>query len=197
MKQYFTDFNIVEIQSTFYKLPKIETAERWRVGAPRDFEFTVKAWQLITHLPGSPTYRKAKIEIPKEEDRYGFLRPTKEVFKAWELTREICNILNARIVIIQCPPSFKPTSENIENMRAFFSAIERKDLNIAWEPRGEKWGNKVVAKLCDELDLIHCVDPFARDPAYTKDLVYFRLHGSPPGKGCTLTNIPAKTCKRC
>jgi uncharacterized protein YecE (DUF72 family) len=55
-------------------------------------------------------------------------------------------------------------------------------LNIAWEPRGEKWGNKVVAKLCDELDLIHCVDPFARDPAYTKDLVYFRLHGSPPGK---------------
>ncbi|MHC1610664.1 MAG: DUF72 domain-containing protein [Candidatus Methanospirareceae archaeon] len=36
-------------------------AERWRLRAPKEFEFTVKAWQLITHEPTSPTYRKARL----------------------------------------------------------------------------------------------------------------------------------------
>ncbi|NIN51751.1 MAG: DUF72 domain-containing protein, partial [Nitrososphaeria archaeon] len=60
-KGYFNDFNLVEIQQTFYKMPRLETAQRWRQEAPNEFEFTLKAWQLITHPPTSPTYRKAGI----------------------------------------------------------------------------------------------------------------------------------------
>jgi uncharacterized protein YecE (DUF72 family) len=54
-KEYFRQFRLVEVQQTFYKMPDLETAIKWRQEAPTDFEFTLKAWQLITHPPTSPT----------------------------------------------------------------------------------------------------------------------------------------------
>jgi len=76
-KRYYESFRVVEVQQTFYKLPSRETLERWRREAPPDFEFTVKAWQVVTHPPSSPTWRKAGLKPePGKEDRYGFLRPT-------------------------------------------------------------------------------------------------------------------------
>ena len=56
--RYFKSFGVVEVESGFYQPPKPSTAERWRSEAPEGFQFMVKAWQLITHPPTSPTYRK-------------------------------------------------------------------------------------------------------------------------------------------
>ena len=87
-KGYFSQFKLVEVQQTFYKMPKLETAQRWRQESPADFEFTLKAWQLITHPPASPTYRKAGLKVPSSaEEHYGFFRPSDEVHQAWEETR--------------------------------------------------------------------------------------------------------------
>jgi len=47
-QKYFKEFQLVEIQNTFYKLPWLETAVKWREQAPVDFEYTMKAWQGIT-----------------------------------------------------------------------------------------------------------------------------------------------------
>jgi uncharacterized protein YecE (DUF72 family) len=167
---------LVEIQQTFYKPPQAATARRWREEAPSDFEFALKAWQLITHEPTSPTYRKAGIEIPAQKcDRYGSFRPSDEVIEAWQRTLEIAQILNARVVVFQCPASFTPTDEHIANLRAFLTCIDRGGMTCAWEPRGT-WPDETIAALCRELDLVHTVDPFARLPV-TKGLAYFRLHG--------------------
>lgn len=175
-KQYFETMELVEVQKTFYKPPRLETAIRWRSEAPPDFEFTLKAWQLITHHATSPTYRKAKIQIPPEEhERYGFFRPTEEVLQAWEATRQVAQALQAKVVVFQCPARFTPTQEHIANMRTFFSRIERGGLTLAWEPRGP-WDDELIAALCEELDLIHCVDPFQRLPV-TQGTAYLRLHG--------------------
>ena len=171
---YYRSFNVVEIQQTFYQLPKIETALKWREESPSDFEFTIKAWQLITHPSTSPTYKRLKITLQKKEN-YGFFKPTKEVFSAWEKTEEICSVLKARIVLFQSPASFKPTPENKKNIKKFFTTIDRKDYIFVWEPRG-KWEEKEIEELCKELDLIHGVDPFKNKPLYGK-LRYFRLHG--------------------
>lgn len=174
---YYQHFSLIEVQKTFYKPPMVRTVRRWRKDeAPSDFIFTLKAWQLITHDPSSPTYHKADLDIPDEKrDRYGTFRPTDEVFEAWDRTREIADTLAAPIVLFQCPPSFEPTDEHKENMRAFFGEIERGDFIFAWEPRGE-WQDTEIAQLCDDLDLVHCVDPFERLPV-TDGLAYFRLHG--------------------
>lgn len=173
---YFERFGLVEIQQTFYKLPKVTTAQRWREEAPAGFTFTLKAWQLITHAPSSPTYRKAGLSIPEaDRERYGSFRPTDEVRDAWARTLEIARALDARVVVFQCPARFTPTEEHIDNLRTFFSEVNRNGLLFAWEPRGE-WPNEVVRKLCRELDLIHCVDPFQRLPMHGVP-AYFRLHG--------------------
>ena len=53
--KYFRTYPVTEVQQTFYEPPKLSLLQRWREQAPRNFEFTLKAWQLITHPPSSPT----------------------------------------------------------------------------------------------------------------------------------------------
>ncbi len=180
--EYFRHFGAVELQSTFYRLPQERTAARWREEAPQGFVFTLKAWQAITHPPSSPTYRRARWTPPPEErEAYGFFRPTRQVFAAWEATRRIAVLLEAPVVVFQCPPSFRPTPENVANLRAFFTQVERGNLTFVWEPRGE-WPRDLVARLCRELDLVHGVDPLEQPPT-TSGTAYFRLHGRARGRG--------------
>lgn len=175
-EKYFSRYKLAEVQNTFYKPPRIGTAKRWQDQAPDDFEFTLKAWQLITHQPQSPTYRKARLDIPEmKKDCYGSFKPTDEVFEAWERTKEIAEALQSRMLVFQCPASFSPTPRNKENMRRFFNSLERGELTFVWEPRGD-WEAMEIKELCGELDLIHGVDPFSRNPVYGH-INYFRLHG--------------------
>lgn len=177
MGEYVQAFSLTETQKTFYKPLRIETLERWRNMAPRGFEFTVKAWQAITHSSKSPTWRKAKLRIPNPEE-YGLLRPTKENLNAWDLVREMCDALKARVCVIQTPPSFTPSEENVENMKRFLSLIDRGSLNLAWEPRGE-WNSRpeLIRELCRGLRLIHVVDLLRRSPVFHSSTAYIRLHG--------------------
>ncbi|MEM3109328.1 MAG: DUF72 domain-containing protein [Candidatus Bathyarchaeia archaeon] len=177
MKKYYEIFSLVELNCTFYGYPKMSTVTGWREKAPADFEFTVKAWQAITHPYGSPTWRKAKLRIPNPE-RYGSLKPTRENIDAWGLIRRSCEALNADICVIQTPPSFTPSDENVENMRRFLSIIDRGPLKIAWEPRGE-WSSRpeLVTELCKGLKLIHVVDLLRRSPLHYSPTAYIRLHG--------------------
>lgn len=175
-EKYYINFDVVEIQQTFYQPPQEKTVCRWREEAPADFEFTLKAWQLITHAPSSPTYRRLKQDIPelKKKD-YGFFKPTKEVFSAWERTEKMAQILDAKIIVFQCPASFQPTSENKKNIEKFFKTVSRKEYLFVWEPRG-KWERKEISFLCRKLDLLPCVDPFRSKP-FAGKVAYFRLHG--------------------
>jgi uncharacterized protein YecE (DUF72 family) len=174
--EYFLRFPVVEVQQTFYQPPQIETLRRWREEAPADFEFTVKAWQLVTHDGASPTYRRIKRELTEEErEECGSFRATKIVREGWEVTRDCADALKARRILFQCPARFKPTPANVENLRRFFSSVERGELIFMWEPRGQDWTRELVGGLCRELDLIHVVDPLVERTA-TPERCYFRLH---------------------
>jgi uncharacterized protein YecE (DUF72 family) len=174
--QYFRLFKVIEIQQTFYQLPRLETAAKWRSAAPADFEFTLKAWQLITHEPSSPTYRRLRKKIePGETDQYGSFKATAAVREAWARTAAFARALGARLIVFQCPASFRPSAEHVGNLRVFFSDVDREGFGFCWEPRGA-WPSPLVRKLCQELDLIHCVDPFRGEPEHG-EIQYFRLHG--------------------
>lgn len=176
-EDYFKYFSLIEIQETFYQPPlKIETAKKWRENAPKNFEFTLKAWQIITHPFNSPTYKRLKEKIGNPRN-YGFFQNKKEVFLAWEKTKEIAKILKAKIILFQCPASFEPKKENIKNFRRFFLKIKERNFIFVWEPRG-KWEADLVKKLCKELNLVHCVDPFKQKSLFG-EINYYRLHGLP------------------
>ncbi|MBN2025564.1 MAG: DUF72 domain-containing protein [Actinobacteria bacterium] len=164
------------MQKTFYQLPRVKTSQKWRQESPAYFEFTLKAWQLITHRPSSPTYRRLSHPIPdKSKEAYGSFKPTPEVLKAWKDTLEVARALEAEIVVFETPPSFGTGPKNLSQMREFFSTIERDGLQMAWEPRG-KWDADEAGKICRELDLLHIVDPF-RGREKAGSVIYWRLHG--------------------
>jgi uncharacterized protein YecE (DUF72 family) len=157
---YASAFDIVEVNSTFYRLPRPRTAKRWldlaRAVNP-NFEFTVKVWREITHL-----------------DRFR----TDHSLAAYTRTVEIADALHAGILLFQTPASFHPTDENTTRLRKFFRKIGRHGRKIAFELRG--WDEKSVQAVND-LDLIPVTDPFARTPT-SPGPAYLRLHGAPPGK---------------
>ncbi|MCW1296476.1 MAG: DUF72 domain-containing protein [Candidatus Parvarchaeota archaeon] len=185
IEKYAKQFKLVEVQSTFYKLPLIKTVEKWRNIVPTDFEFTIKCFQGISHPTNSPTWKRSGLnenEIKRLSDKVGFLRPTSEVLSFWNETLQVCKTLKSKICLIQLPSSFKENEENKKNMKKFFSSIKRDEISIAIELRG--WSDKGIEEVCKVFDLIDVCDPFARQPTFfsKKKIAYFRLHGSPPGK---------------
>jgi uncharacterized protein YecE (DUF72 family) len=175
--KYLATFGAIEIQTTFYQPPSNVAAERWKSIAPAGFRYCMKAWQLITHTPSSPTYRRLKSGVSdSEKDLYGSFRPTEQVALAWERTREIATIIDADVIVFQCPASFLPTRENISNLNTFFHGLDREERTLAWEPRGSDWSDGLIHDLCKHNNLVHCVDPFDRDSVHGP-ILYWRLHG--------------------
>lgn len=173
---YYKTFSVVEIQQTFYQLPRIDTGKRWKEEAPKNFEFTMKAWQLITHEPSSPTYRRLRMAIPEKKKRnYGFFKETEEVSEAWSKTVEFAKALGVKKIVFQSPASFYPSEGHLKNLRQFFEKMKPHPFTFIWEPRG-KWERREVKRLCTELNIIPCLDPF-EETSIQEDLLYTRLHG--------------------
>jgi len=70
------------------------------------------------------------------------------------------------------------TDEHAANLRSLVDAIDRDGVRVAWEPRGD-WSEhrERVGELCDELGLVHVVDPFRAEPGDACHVAYLRLHG--------------------
>jgi uncharacterized protein YecE (DUF72 family) len=184
LARYAEMFPVVEIQQSFYQPPLPKTLERWRNQVPPDFEFTLKAWQLITHEASSPTYRRLRERLNEKQKREaGAFRLNDTVMGAWQRTLKCAQILRTGQILFQCPARFAPTDEHKDNLSSFFREIRREataypsqaPMTFLWEPRGE-WQPEEVKELCAELGLLHAVDPFLQLPL-TSGEGYFRLHG--------------------
>ncbi len=175
MKKYFREFSTVEVQQTFYRIPRESTLAKWREQAGENFIFNVKCFQGVTHPLSSPTWKRFG---PKPKGNYGLLQPSKEVFESWGMTLRAAKILRARIILIQLPASFKENEQSFSNAEKFFANIDRKDFEIAVELRG--WSEKGIKKFCKEFGLIDCCDINVREPLYLtkKKILYSRLHGA-------------------
>src|SRR5712692_6367647 len=98
-------FDFVEVNSSFYKLPELEQAEKWRNSVPEHFEFTVRANRKLTHE--------------------NHMEPVEENFLEFGKNVQICRALNARILHFQFPPSFIVTKQVVEGWREFFKSLKR------------------------------------------------------------------------
>jgi uncharacterized protein YecE (DUF72 family) len=50
LQHYARDFDTVEVNNTFYRLPRKESVARWVEQTPPDFLFSVKASRYLTHI---------------------------------------------------------------------------------------------------------------------------------------------------
>ncbi len=178
LQAYSDFFPVGEINRTFYKLPMVKTAERWKREAFNDFEFTLKAWQALTHPVSSPTWKKNNNLTESQKENFGYLRPNYDVIDAWKKTRKIVDALGADICVIQTPGSFDCSVQHEENIHQFLNSIDREDIAIAWEPRGNwKENEDKVKDICNEHEIIHVVDLMRKRPLSSHPISYIRLHG--------------------
>jgi len=158
MKKYYENFSLVELNRTFYEYPRMATVVGWREKAPPEFEFTVKAHQDISH-------------------RFKF--EPEPSLRAFETMKQICQTLEARILLIQTPGSFRP--DKLQEAEKFLGKIQRNGLVVVWETRGTAWDQpdvrKTLADSLKKLNVAHVTDPFKTLPVYTNQVAYFRLHG--------------------
>jgi len=158
MRRYQETFKVVELNSTFYKYPKPETVKKWRETAPKEFEFTVKAHQDITH--------KHRMNL-------------EQTCESLDTMKTVCHILDAKVLLFQTPASFKP--EKLQETAEFFEQFNRENLVLAWEPRGPLWEpaetREKLKAVLENLDVSHVTDPFRSMPVYTGKTAYLRLHG--------------------
>ncbi|MBI4056359.1 MAG: DUF72 domain-containing protein [Elusimicrobia bacterium] len=200
-QKYLEHFSTVELNSVFYQLPKPETVLRWREEVPAAFEFSVKAWQGITHPASSPTYERMTASLSEKQKRaLGHFQGTMEVEKAWEDTARMARTLQARFILFQTPASFYPNANTLRDFYRFFKKVKRDrgsrterdrgDFLLVWEPRGSGWENRLVKKVCQDLQLVRGSDPLHAESAepvnlrerYFGNVQYFRLHGAYEGR---------------
>ena len=84
----------------------------------------MKVWQLVTHSVSSPTYRRMKRPLAADATP-GFFRDSAAVAEGWHRSVQCATLLNATALLFQCPGSFAPDGEHIEQMRRFFGRITR------------------------------------------------------------------------
>ena len=129
---YSETFSTVELNTSFYHLPKAETFEKWRDQAPPGFTYAVKAPRFITHM------KKLKdCAEPVEE----FLR------RARRLGPTVGPIL------YQLPPHW---TVNLERL-ADFSALLPRDLAHVFEFREKSWLTEEVLAFLEDEGLSFCV----------------------------------------
>ena len=177
--EYARRYRVVEVQQTFYDPPREATIERWRTQMPAGFEFTLKAWQLITHASTSSTYRRLRRPL---DDRMraeaGGFKWNATVEGAWRTTLRAAKLLHATAVLFQCPASFRASDESAAACAAsspHHRAMGHRRHSL-FVGAARAWPDGLVADLCRELELVHVVDPFVR-PTLTRGLTYYRLHG--------------------
>ncbi len=158
---YASKFDVLEINKTFYSLPKKSTTERWfndALEVNERFEFTLKAPREITH-------------------KLKFGRGSLDCFSRFI---NIVYALHSKIILFQTPKSFKFNNENKRNMSLFFSKLREefdlKDIFLVWEPRGETLKNPLLLDFLRANKLNECVDPLRNKKSYG-NITYFRLHG--------------------
>jgi len=154
---YSKAFNFVEVNSTFYEIPKMDRVKSWRKIVPPDFQFSVRCNKKLTHELEFET-------VP-------------EAFNLLDKMIKICVTLKAEILHFQTPPSFQYNKTNSDKVKDFFSSTNNK-LRIALETRSPAPLDPSFVKNMQDLNIIHCVDLLKdQEPAYSSDILYTRIFG--------------------
>lgn len=157
LKFYSSRFNTVEIDSTWYRIPAVETVKKWASVTPNDFVFTAKFPRAVTH-EGSL------------EDR---LRSAGAFVKVMASLGEKLGPL-----LLQFPYSFNP--ERFDDLRSLIGGLPETG-RFAVEFRNRKWLEvpKMIDLLTERNMALCMVDHpwMPRIDIKTADFLYLRFLG--------------------
>jgi uncharacterized protein YecE (DUF72 family) len=164
LEWYARHFNTVEVNYSFYHLPRPTTYVNWAGQVAPDFVFAVKASRFITHI---------KRLSETEEEWRRFLE------SAWTLEEKLGPVL------LQFPPSLKINTELLASfLQASRELTRSRRVKLAFEFRHKTWFEPEVYEI---LHKYHAVLVIAQSDRYpqgpplsTGPFMYLRFHG--PGR---------------
>jgi uncharacterized protein YecE (DUF72 family) len=167
-------FPIVEVDTTFYGIPKPEVGERWVQSTPDGFVFNVKAFKSLT-LHERENGRPRAATDDEERDFMALLRPVRDAGKL-------------RAVHYQFPPWFTANPANMDYISRLPDRHPRDRLIVEFRHRtwSEAGRFDAVTELLEEAGMTYCVvdEPQLGSASMaphmavtTPDLAVLRLHG--------------------
>ena len=152
---YASKFSAVEINNTFYRLPKTQVLLDWAAQVPETFTFALKASQRITH------HARLKEE---SADLVDYLLKNTAA-------------LGSRLgpILFQLPPNLK---KDANRFRGFLGLLPS-DRRYVFEFRHESWFDDEIFDAMRERDIAMCImeqDEFKSPVVCTASWGYLRLH---------------------
>ncbi len=160
LERYARRLPAVEINSSFRSWHRPSTYSRWASSVPAHFRFSIKVHEDVTHK--------------------GDLEDWQPMARLLDDTSELGEKLGAYLV--QLPPNHEFERDKAE---AFFERLgSAADAGVLCEPRHESWFEEEPDTMLQELNVGRvAADPPSAEgaaaPAGWKDIMYYRLHGSP------------------
>lgn len=155
---YCEHFNTIELNTTFYKFPRVEFLRNWYNISPQQFSFSVKAPRLITH------FKKFKDAQRYLLDFYNAVR---------EGLRE-----KAGCVLFQFPANFEFNSDHIDRI---LNLLDKSFQNVV-EFRHPSWWEESILKTFAGHNIIFSGMSHPALPdlvTKTTSTIYYRFHGVP------------------
>ncbi len=152
LSYYSGRLGTVEINNTFYRMPRRDVLKKWRESTPDNFRFVIKASRRITHFK--------RLKDTSEPMEY--------------LLRNIESLgdkLGA--ILFQLPPTLRC---NLERLERFVELIPE-DVAAVMEFRHESWQDDEVHNILKANNIATCVndDDLTGDIPVTADFSYLRL----------------------
>lgn len=152
---YAKQLPTVEINNTFYRMPKREVLAKWASQVPDDFRFAIKAPQRITHIE--------RLKNTGESDSVAYLFGNLEALGD-----------KLGVVLFQLPPNLK---KDMERLRSFFLRLPG-SARVSFEFRHDSWNDAEVSDALRERGIALCTADTDDGPSEltpTADFGYVRL----------------------
>jgi len=159
---YASQFNSIEVNYSFYRLPSEQACGAWYLETPDDFIFTLKASRYLTHTKG-----------------------LRDVREAWNAFVARVSILQHKLgpILLQFPSSFAATCGNCRHLNDFLAfATKSADCpRLALEFRNKSCFDEPIIALLRNYGAALVLSHSSKYPTpgvqITADFAYFRFHG--------------------
>ena len=198
LRFYATQFSLVEVDSTYYGIPKPAAVHAWAAQTPDGFLFDVKSFALFTNHPTRPLNLppdlRANLPAALREKAHLYVEQVPEdiVDEAWDRFREALEPLRAAgklgAVFFQFPPWFLPSSRSLtyieqvqERMHGFDLAVEFR--TPSWLDAGHLDGtlaflrSRDIANVAVDVPPGHATSMPAEHAVTSSKLAVARFHG--------------------
>ncbi|HEY2614773.1 MAG TPA: DUF72 domain-containing protein [Chthoniobacterales bacterium] len=139
---YAQQFEMVEVNSTFYSVPDARLVERWCRSTPEKFTFDVKLHQLLSRHSTNVKLLPPALQRIAKTDSKGKVALTPEMERAMiEALRRPLEILEGAgklgALLLQMSPAFSPKRQSLNELEDLLGGLSA--FRVALELRNRNW----------------------------------------------------------